>query len=199
MKICPNPTRGCVDAVSFHDPLLSKIEFRQHLPAVLEIHVPEGRLCIRRTTERCCQNSVSDRSGPWKLNSSTHPRAVQITWTIRNRYGHRYVRICIFPTVSVSNGRRLTGLRELRTEYKNRVFYTCSPTGVRWHACRCSSTIACGEVNESRTVKQPPLSTKGKIVSTKEMHTGSWKINLNELLLSNISKKQMFVEPILIL
>jgi len=36
-----------------------------------------------------------------------HPRAVQKTWTIRNRYGYRYAKICIFPTVSLSNGRRL--------------------------------------------------------------------------------------------
>ena len=30
------------------------------------------------------------------------------------RYGFRYGNICIFPTVSLSNGRRLTGLRDLR-------------------------------------------------------------------------------------
>ena len=29
--------------------------------------------------------------------------------TIQNRYGFRYGNICIFPTISLSNGRRLTG------------------------------------------------------------------------------------------
>ena len=86
--------------------------------------------------ERCCQDSVSDGSGPWKLTPSTHHRAVQITWTIRPRYGHRYVYIYIFRTVSVSNGRRLTGLRELRIEYENKVLYTCSPTGSTVGAAR---------------------------------------------------------------
>ena len=44
---------------------------------------------------------------------STHPRAVQITWTIRNRYGRKYAEIRIPTTVSLSDGRRLTGLRDL--------------------------------------------------------------------------------------
>ena len=58
---------------------------------------------------------------------------------------HRYVKICIFRTVSVSNGRRLTGLRELRIEYENKVLYTCSPTGStvgaarRWLAAKWTS------------------------------------------------------------
>ena len=92
-------------------------KFRQHLPAVLQIHVVEGRLCIRRTTGRCCRNSITDRSRAWKLTASTHPRAVQKTWTILNRYGYRYAKICIFPTVSLSNGRCLARLRDIRTWY----------------------------------------------------------------------------------
>ena len=36
----------------------------------------------------------------------------------------------------VSNGRRLTGLRELRIEYENKVLYTCSPTGSTVGAAR---------------------------------------------------------------
>ena len=43
---------GCVDEVSFHAPLLSEMEFRQHLPAVLSIHVLQGRVWIQRTTGR---------------------------------------------------------------------------------------------------------------------------------------------------
>ena len=120
MKIGPNPTRGCVDGVSFHALLLSETEFRQHLPAVLQIHVLAGRLCIRRTTGRCYRNSISDPSRAWKLTPSTHPRVVQKTWTIRNRYCDRYAKICIFSTVSLSNGRRLARLREIRTTYGKR-------------------------------------------------------------------------------
>ena len=106
--MCPNSTPGCVDMVGFHDPLLAETEFRQHLPATLQIHVLSRRLCIRRTTGRWCRNSGSDRSRPWKLTTFTHPRAVQKMWTIRNRYGYRYAKICIFRTVSLSNGRRLS-------------------------------------------------------------------------------------------
>ena len=120
MKIGPNPTRGCVDGVSFHALLLSETEFWQHLPAVLQMHVLAGRLCIPRTTGRCCWNSVSDLSRAWKLTPSTHPPAVQKTWTIRNRYDYRYAKICIFPTVSLSNGRRLARLRDIRTWYGKR-------------------------------------------------------------------------------
>jgi len=51
---------------------------------------------------------------------ATHPRAVQKTWTIRNRYGYIYAKICIFPTVSLSNGRRLTRLRDIWTSNEKR-------------------------------------------------------------------------------
>ena len=34
-------------------------------------------------------------------------------WTIRNTYGYRYAKICILPTVSLSNGRHLTWLCDL--------------------------------------------------------------------------------------
>ena len=46
-----------------------------------------------------------------ETNPSTHPRAVQKTWTIRRRYGRKYAEIRISLTVSLSDGRRLTGLR----------------------------------------------------------------------------------------
>jgi hypothetical protein len=49
-------------------------------------------------------------------------------WTIRNRYGHRYASICIFPIVSLSNRRCLTRLHDLGTWYGNRGICTCSPS-----------------------------------------------------------------------
>jgi hypothetical protein len=58
VRIGPNPTRGCVDGVSFHALLLSEIEFRQHLPAVLRIHVLTGRVYCpennREVTPKLC-------------------------------------------------------------------------------------------------------------------------------------------------
>ena len=77
-------------------------------------------VCIRRTTGRWCRNSVSDRSRPWKLTPPMHPRAVQKMWTIRNRYGYRYAKICIFPTVSLLNGRHLARLRDIWISYGKR-------------------------------------------------------------------------------
>ena len=46
-----------------------------------------------------------------ETSPSMHPRAVQKTWTIQNRYGRRYAKIRIPTTVSLLDGRRLTGLR----------------------------------------------------------------------------------------
>ena len=110
------------------------------------MHVLQGRVCIQRTTRRCCRKSALDQSGPWKLTSSTHPRAVQKMWTIRNRYGHRYAKIRIAPTVSVSDGRRLTGLRTTTVSKRGQLYL-----GWRWRkasgavASRCS-----GETKQCR-------------------------------------------------
>ena len=66
--------RGCVDGVSFYGSLRSRSEFRLHLLVVLEIHNLPFGTCIWRTTGRCYRNSVSGRSGSWKLTASTHGR-----------------------------------------------------------------------------------------------------------------------------
>ena len=63
--------------------LRSETEFRQHLPAVLQIHVPKKEI-------------VYPKYAPYQ--------AVQKMWTIRNRYGHTYAKIFIYPTISPSNG-----------------------------------------------------------------------------------------------
>jgi hypothetical protein len=65
--------RGCVVEVSFHAPLYFEMVFRHHLSVVLWIHTLPCRTCIGRMTGRCYRNSISDRSGAWKLTSSTHP------------------------------------------------------------------------------------------------------------------------------
>ena len=93
-----------------------------------------------------CRYSVSNASRTWKLTPSTHPRAVQKTWTIWNRYGRTYAKFCIFPSVSISNGRCLTRLRDIQTcGMKSGLLLYASPcymvrwrrpaTGTRW---RCS-------------------------------------------------------------
>ena len=66
--------RGCVDGVSFHGLLRSETESRQYLPVVLRIHNLPVRTCIWRTAGRCCRISVSDRTRPWELTPSMHPR-----------------------------------------------------------------------------------------------------------------------------
>jgi hypothetical protein len=52
-----------------------------------------------------------------ETNPSTYSRAVQKTWIIRNKNGHRYAKICIPPIISVLDGRRLTRLH--RSTYDN--------------------------------------------------------------------------------
>ena len=120
MNIGPNPTRGCIDEVRFHALLLSEIEFLQYLPTILQIQVLVEILCIRRTIGRCYRNSISNRSTAWKLTPSTHTQAVQKMWTLQNRYGYRYAKICIFPTMSLSNRRRLARLRDIWTSCRKR-------------------------------------------------------------------------------
>ena len=114
VKIGPNPTLGCVDGVSFHALLLSEIEFRQHLPTVLQIHVLPKKSAYPENNREVMLKHCLGPELTMETNPSMHPWAVQKTWTIRNRYGHRYAKICIPPIVSLSNGRRLTGLRDLR-------------------------------------------------------------------------------------
>jgi hypothetical protein len=81
-----------------------------------------------------------------ETNPSTHPWAVQKTWTIQNRYGHRYAKIRIPPTVSVSDRRRLTGLRTTTVSKRGPLYL-----GWRWRkasgvlASRCS-----GEMKQCR-------------------------------------------------
>ena len=78
-----------------------------------------------------------------RTNSIYAPyRAVQKTWTIRNRYGHTYAKICIFRTVSPSNGRCLNSVTSYTNMKRNEVlFASSSPRARRWprrcRACRC--------------------------------------------------------------
>ena len=63
------------------------------------------------------------RLGPertMETNPSTHPRTVQKMWTIRNRNARRYAKICIPPKISLSDGRRLTGLHQSTTTDKRK-------------------------------------------------------------------------------
>ena len=109
-----------------------------------------GRTCIWRTAGRCCRNSVSDRSRAWKLTSSTHTRAVQKTWTIRNRYDQIHTVICMPPTVSLSDGRRLTWLRDLRPRYAKEGLYL----GCRWSQASGAVASWCsGEATRCRQTR----------------------------------------------
>ena len=93
-----------------------------------------------------------------ETNPSTHPRAVQKTWTIRNRYGHRYAKIHIPPTVSVSDRRRLTGLRTTTVSKRGPLYL-----GRRWRkasgvvASRCS-----GETKQCRHDRSTDEDSRGR-------------------------------------
>jgi hypothetical protein len=71
--------------------------------------------CVSREQEEVMPKLYLRSDQDKETNSSTDPQAVQKTWTIRNRYGRRYAQKCIPPVVSLSNGRHLTRLRDLRT------------------------------------------------------------------------------------
>jgi len=146
VRIGPNPTRGCVDEVSFHAQLLSETEFRQHLPVVLLIHVLQRSVYPENNREVMPKLYLGPERN-METNPSTHPQAVQKTWTIQNRYGRRYAKICIPPTVSLSDGRRLTGLRDLRPLYeKEGLYLEC-----RWSQASGAVPSQCsGEVTRCR-------------------------------------------------
>jgi hypothetical protein len=63
-----------------------------------------------------------------ETNSSTHPQAVQKMWMIQNRYGYRYAKVYTPPTISLSNRRRLIGLRK---QARRENIYTKGGGGVR--------------------------------------------------------------------
>ena len=164
----------------FHALLRSGTEFRQHFAAVLQIHVPEERLCIRRTTGKWCRYSISNASRTWKLTPSTHPRAVQKMWTVRNRYGRTYAKFCIFPSVSISNGRRLTRLRDIRTCGTKRGVLYASP---------CYTSCKLRWVAQVVRWRNPAMGTRWRC-SVLQKKNNMCEIIINDLLLLVISTKK---------
>ena len=92
-----------------------------------------------------------------KQNMKTNPiytsSGYQKTWTIQNRYGYRYAKICIFPTVSLLNGRRLARLHHIRTSYGKRgvgclTLLSCKVTSQgRWRMIASPATKEHNSVN----------------------------------------------------
>src|SRR3954468_169880 len=90
----------------------SNAKFRQHLLAVLLIHVsainkedvhPENN---REALTKFRIGSRAQHTG--KRTQSTHTRAVHgYCWTIRKDGGYKYAKTCIFIDVALSNGRRI--------------------------------------------------------------------------------------------
>ena len=109
MRIGPNPTRGCVDEVSLcSTPIQDRISAA---PPRCSPDTHPGRESVYSENNREVVPKLHLRSEQnLETNPSTHLRAVQKTWTIQNRDGHRYAKIHIPPTVSISDGRCLTGL-----------------------------------------------------------------------------------------
>ena len=77
MRIGPNPTRGCVDEVSFHALLLSEIEFWQHLPAVLQIHVLPKKSEYPENNREVMLKLYFGPEQTMETNPSMHPWAIQ--------------------------------------------------------------------------------------------------------------------------
>ena len=111
MRICPNPTRGCVDEVSLHAPLPIRDRISAAPPRCSPDTRPARESVYPENNREVLPKLLLGPERTMETNPSTHPRAVQNTWTIRKRYGRRYAKICIPSTVSLPNGRRLTGLR----------------------------------------------------------------------------------------
>ena len=77
MRIGPNPTRGCVDDVSFHALLLSETEFWQHLPAVLQIHILPKKSAYPENNKEVMPKLCLGPEQTMETNTSTHPHAVK--------------------------------------------------------------------------------------------------------------------------
>ena len=98
-QLCRVPPLGKAGILFFFQffVVFSLKEFRQHLSVVLSIHVLVRKVCIRRTTRRCCQNTDSDRSRTWKLTiyaSTGYPKNIDNPKQIRptNMHRHAYQR-----------------------------------------------------------------------------------------------------------
>ena len=106
--------RGCVDGVSFHALLLSETEFQQHLPAVLQIHVLPKKSAYPENNREVMPKLYLRPEQTMETNPSMHPRAVQKHGQSETDTVVDMQKIRIPTTVSLSDGRRLTGLRDLR-------------------------------------------------------------------------------------
>jgi hypothetical protein len=109
---CPEPSRIRI-LVSFHAPIRSRQNFGS-TSSLFSKYTSEYADCVSREQQEVMPKLCLKSDQNMETDSSTDPRAVQITWTIRNRYSRRYEQKCIPPAISLSNGRLLTRLRDLR-------------------------------------------------------------------------------------
>ena len=101
------------------------------------------------------------------------------TWTIRNRYGRTYAKFCIFPSVSISNGRRQTRLRDIRTcDTKSGVLY----------ASPCYTSCNLRWVAQVVRWRSPATGTRWRC-SVLQKKNYKCEIIINDLLLLVLSKK----------
>ena len=106
----PNPTRGCADWICSP----CSTPFRDKISAAPPRCSPDTRLgkkpreCASREQRGGAAEILSrNRAEHGKRTQSTHPPAVQKTWTIRKSYGYKYAIECIFIRVTLPNGRRI--------------------------------------------------------------------------------------------
>jgi hypothetical protein len=128
----------------------------------------QGECTVWRTTWRWRRNSILDRSRAWKLTSSTQLRAVQKTWTIRNRYICRYEKICISTHISFER-ETPNWLHDLRPWCGNRG-YTYGDNGVRLARLWWVGAVATRHVQVDLQQVGRPLQKINKPVNKKFRH-----------------------------
>ena len=137
MRIGPNPTQGCVDGVIFHVNSDPRRNFGSTSPLFSKYTSRRGG-CVSGEQQGGDAETISQIEVDMETNpiyaSSGCPNNVDNSKEIRS-----------FPTVSLSNGRRLTRLRKLRHKYKARLYL-----GWRW-----SEASGAGRPTAPRNVSAP--------------------------------------------
>ena len=101
---------------------------------------------------------------------------------MRNRYGQKYAKFCIFPFVSISNGRRLTRLRDIRT---------CgTKSGLLLYAAPCYTSCKLRWVAQVVRWRRPATRTRWRC-SVLQKKNNMCEIIINDLLLLVISTKSI--------
>ena len=110
------------------------------------------------------------------------PRAVQKTWTVQNRYGRTYAKFCIFPFISISNGRCLTRLRDIRScGTKSRVLY----------ASPCYTSCKLRWVTQVAQWRRPAMGTRSRCPAPAKKNICQIIVSVMLLLINSIENIEL--------